>query len=107
MISTTSARNGDVLLPEREQQQEQQLAHSGVDLADHAEVEEVDPLVPPEQVPRVRVGVEEALGEDLAVVALEQLPRRLGARGAVRRLAHGTPWISSMHEQPRLVESSS
>src|SRR5438067_1158576 len=66
-----------VLAPEREQQEEDELAHVRVDIADHAEVEEVDPVLPPEQVAGVRVRVEEAVLQYLAVVGIQELARRL------------------------------
>ena len=74
-----------VLLPEREQHEHQVLAELWPDLADHAEVEEVDRVLPPHEVAGVRVGVEEAVGEDLLVEGLEQLPRGLRSRRHVGR----------------------
>ena len=91
----------DVLLPEREQEQHDQLAHLRRHLADHAEVEEVDALLPPEQVPRVRVGVEEAVREDLVVVRLDQLAGGLLALAAGRRLAQRHALDVLHDEQPR------
>ena len=44
-ISLTSVEEADVLLPERHQQQHQMLAHLRADLADHAEVEQVQALL--------------------------------------------------------------
>src|SRR6266566_1637231 len=90
---------GHVLLPEGEQEQQDALADVGRDLADHAEVEEVDRPVRPEQVPRVRVGVEEAVGEDLAVERLEQLTGGLLALRALGRLAHRPAGNQLEHEQ--------
>ena len=84
---------------ECEQEQDQQLAQLRTELADHAEVEQVDPLVPPHQVPRVRVGVEEAVGQDLPVVRLEQLARRLLARHSCRCLADGDALNLLLDEQ--------
>ena len=57
-----------VLAQEGEQQEEDQLAQARLDLPHHPQVEEVDRAVPPEQVSGVRIGVEEAVQQDLAVV---------------------------------------
>src|SRR5581483_1233384 len=70
---------GRVLLPEGEQQEQERLAQGTVDLAGHAEIEQVDRAVPPQEVPGMRVGVEEAVGEDLLVVGLEELASGLPA----------------------------
>ena len=76
-----------VLAQEREQQEEDELAQARLDLADHAQVEEVDLPVPPEQVSGMRIGVEEAVQQDLAVVRLEELPGGIGALLALGRVA--------------------
>ena len=72
---------------EREQQDDQQLARLGPELADHAEVEQHDLLAGPQQVARVRIGVEEALDQHLLVERLEQLAPGLATLRAVDRLA--------------------
>lgn len=58
-----------VLLPEGHQQQDEDLARLGADLADHAKVEEIQPLLGrlPHQVARMRIGVEEPIYEDLLI----------------------------------------
>ncbi len=91
---------GDVFLPEREQQQQQRLPQPRIDFAHHPQVEEVDRVVPPHQVPGVRVGVEEPVGEDLLVVGLEQLPGRLAARLARWCLQQRDPLNLLQDQQP-------
>ena len=88
----------DVLLPEGQQQQHQVLADLRPDLADHPEVQEVDAVVPPHQVARMRIGVEEAVHHDLAVVRLEHLPRRLLPRRPLGRVADGAS-LDLLHDQ--------
>ena len=88
-----------VFLPESQQEQQHALSDVRRHLSDHAEVEEVDPPVRPEQVPGVGVGVEEAVGEDLAVEGFEQLAGGLLALGALRRLAHRPAGNQLQHEQ--------
>jgi hypothetical protein len=88
-----------VLAPERQEEQEQQAACVVVEHPDHAQVEQVEPVVvAPEQVARVRVGVEEALGQHLAVEGLEQLTRRLlpppPRRGVTQR-----PALDLIHDE--------
>src|ERR671934_29793 len=90
----------DVFLPEGEQEQQHALADVGYHLADHPEVEEVDRPVRPEHVPRVRIGVEEAVGQDLAVERLEELSGGLLALGAERRLAHRAAGDQLEDEEP-------
>src|ERR671934_148918 len=90
----------DVLLPEGEQEQQHALADVGCHLADHPEVEEEDRPVRPEHVPRVRIGVEEAVGQDLAVERLEELSGGLLALGAERRLAHRAAGDQLEDEEP-------
>jgi hypothetical protein len=68
-----------VALAERQQHEHQRAAGLRVDPADHPEVEQPDGVVGPQQVAGVRVGVEEALVEDLLVVQLEELPSGLRA----------------------------
>src|SRR5204863_4717114 len=53
----------------------------------------------PEQVARMRVGVEEALAQDLPVEGLEQLPPGLAPLGAVGRLANRHALDELQHEQ--------
>lgn len=77
--------DGGVFPPEGHQQQQQRFPHPRVDLADHAEVEPVDRVVPPHQVPRMRVRVEESGRQDLLVVGLDQLAARLTARRELHR----------------------
>ena len=67
----------DVLLPERHQDQHQVLAEVRPHFAHHPEVQEIDGVLPPHQVPGVRVRMEEPVDEDLLVVGLEELARRL------------------------------
>ena len=76
---------------------------SALDLADHAEVEEVEALLVglPHQVPGMRVGVEEPVDHDLLVEGLEQLARGLRARGALGRDRDRTAADVLHHEQPR------
>ena len=105
-ISMTSVRNGTSSLPERQQQEQEQLARLRADLADHPEVEEVDLVVPPLQVARVGIGVEEARrsgsGGSTTRAAAGPPPCGLGPSGASRS---GTPWTSSMTSS-RAVDSS-
>ena len=82
------AEEGGVLAPEGEEHEQDERPHAWLDLAHHPEVEEPDPVLPPAQVPRMRVGVEEAFPEDLEVVRVQELPRRLEPGLARRRLAH-------------------
>ena len=67
--------------------------HVRADLADHAQVEEEDAFAGrlPHQVAWVRVGVEEAVDEDLLVEGLEQL---LG------RSLRAVPWGASVIGPP-------
>src|SRR5207237_555359 len=51
---------GGVCTTEGEYQKQDQVAYICIHLADHPEVEEVDLVLPPQQVPGMRVGVEEA-----------------------------------------------
>ena len=95
------AKERDVLLPEGHQQEHQELPDLRSELPDHAEVQEVDLVVPPQQVPRVRVRVEEPVGHDLAVVGLEQLTGRLRAGLALRGLADGDSLDLFHRQQPR------
>src|ERR671937_829745 len=90
----------DVFLPEGEQEQQHALSDVVRYLPDHPEVEEVDRPVRPEHVPRVRVGVEEAVGQDLAVERLEELGGGLLALGAERRLAHRAARDQLEDEEP-------
>ena len=90
-----------VALPERGDEQHHLLAQPRVELADHAAVQEVDVPVGPEQVARVRVGVEKAVDQDLAVVRLDQLPCGGAALGNVRRFADVDAVDEVEHEQPR------
>ena len=96
----------DVLLPERHQQQHHLLAHLGADLADHAEVQEVQELFLrlPHQVAGMRVGVEEAVDHDLLVEGLEQLSRGLLARRSFGRARDRTARDVAHHEQSRRGE---
>ena len=104
-MSSTSARNAASLLPERHEHEQECSRVLGVDLADHPEVEEVDPVVPPLHVARVRVGVEEAHGQDLAVVATRGAaappPLRAAPSGA-SRIGHALDLLHD--EQPRRRE---
>ena len=95
-----------VLLREREDQQQHQLADVRLDLADHPHVEEIDLVVPPAQVSRVRVRVVEPVDEHLLVVRLEQLPRRLLACLPCGASLRRTPPTSSITRR-RAVEYSS
>ena len=88
-----------IALGEGEHHEEQLAARLGVEPADHAQVEQPDPAVGPEHVPRVRVGVEEAVLEDLLVVGLHQLAGRLGALGALRRLEQRHAAYDLVHDQ--------
>src|ERR1700694_742079 len=87
-----------VLLPEGEEDEQKELARLGIDLSDHPEVQEVDLVVPPHQVPGVGIGVEEAVNENLAVVGLQQLASSLLSRLTLRRLPHGNP-LHLLHDQ--------
>ena len=93
----------DVLLPEGHQQQHHVLAHLGVDLAGHAEIQEVEAVLLrlPHQVPRMRVGVEEPVDHHLLVEGLQELHGGLVADRALggdrdRPAAH-----VAHHEEPR------
>ena len=78
----------------------------GVDLADHAAVEEVDGAVRPEQVAGVRVGVEEAVDEHLPVVRLDQLAGGVVCARARRASSRsGTP-STKLSTSRRLLDSS-
>jgi hypothetical protein len=88
-------------LGERQQDQEHELAQLGVDLACHAEVEEVDLLVPPLHISWVRVGVEEPFHNHLVVVRLEELAGCLLPRRPVGCLPYGDALNLLHHQQPR------
>ena len=89
----------DIALREGEQDEEQLPARLRVEATDHAQVEQPDPTVGPEHVARVRVGVEEALLEDLLVVGLHQLARRLDALRALGGLEQRHPVDDLVHDQ--------
>ena len=91
---------GGVFPPECQQQQQQRFPHPGVDFADHPEVEQVDRVVPPHQVPRMGVGVEEPSRQDLLVIGLDQLAGGLAARLAVGRLQQRYPLDLLQDQQP-------
>ena len=55
------------------------LTEVGSDRADHPEIEKVDAVLPPHQVAWVGIGMEEAIDDDLFVVALQQLTGGLDA----------------------------
>ena len=55
------------------------LAEIGADRADHPEIEKVDAVFPPHQIAWVGIGMEEAIDDDLFVVALQQLTGGLDA----------------------------
>ncbi len=64
------------------------LTQARAQLADHPEIEEVDLVVPPHQVSRMGIGVEETVDEDLPVVGLEQLSGGLLADGTLGRVVY-------------------
>ena len=93
-------QEGHVLLPEGHQHQHQELAELLTELTHHPEVEEVDRVPPPQQVARVGIGVEEPVGQDLAVVRLQELARGLPSGGPLGRLADGDALDLLHHQEP-------
>ena len=94
-----------VLAPEGEHEHEHELSHLWRELADHAEVKEIDLVVPPAQVPGMRVGVKEPVTQDLAVIRLEELASRLARLGALGGFAQRHA-LHLLHDQESLVEKS-
>ena len=62
------------------------LTEIGSYRADHAEIEKIDAVLPPHQIAWVGIGMEEAIDDDLFVVALQQLASGLDALWTSRRL---------------------
>lgn len=61
------AEKNNVFFPQRHQQQQEMFAHIGINGTDHPEIEHVDAILPPHEITRVRIGVKEAVHDDLFV----------------------------------------